>query len=968
MSSSECEKCHKKMTCHHCENKDPSPWFSRLSGKTNITTLANNIIDGNWGLVTFQRDSVWTETNQLELFQSLYFGVPVGVIYAWKSRNNTKSKIDGTDLKRHPSRGFEGFENQYGDGSKATHLILDGQQRLTTLAKLHASISDKMKMPHLIVNLENLSTPGNENPFRFAKSIESLGENEVHIQKLIEIGATKFISQHNFEKKHIQRINQLHGSFTNENYIAVQECEAWIENSDALHIFITVNQAGSGLDKLDLAESILRAHWTEFPNKMRNLVNECAQINVGWKKVTKESPSGGTDEKTVPDLRDAYIKFNRVALLRCVLWDLYGTTDYGKTLDNELKVYGATNKKGEILLGKHIERSFDNVKTAALKYKSYLLKRLHFDNLNGLVDYSIINGICFCMKHKNPNPAQIGKLLTWTIANSYFTHWTGGSTFDNLDKAIEILSENNVKWNDLYSEIKISKRPEVANFGKNNLEFIDLLPTEEWDWLGEANLSTKSAKGYPYQNLLRCTLPRFYNLQDWRTGDTFDQFEMNKPTIHHIFPQSRFEDTEFTNCLSKILTPDYGNISFSEIIEDSSNDIKKIGQSVKLALSGAKKDATKEIKRLEKWLKENTTGGSVAKNKRKIDAAKKRLEKYKKHLESDFDNKESILETVKSAAEWWYLFGSDRNNLRNRVGNIAYLLGPTNSSLGSEWPHISIGRYILAHKERIEGYDIPTNNMKILKVEKYQEFCQNREKQLLSKIRKMLLAFNEGVFTEEKVKTPKIGILDIMKDDHAELKVERKETMLYDVNEAKATPKKKNYLLSTIVRAAVSWANMGGGDILIGVNDNGEVLGLERDFEILKERYPTDNPEDKFNAMLTENLGHTKPAMSYTIKYNNFKGKRYCWINVTGSIDEIQQLKFLKKGRKQRKAYWQRTSKGSEEYSLFSIDSEKIRVRRPGRGTPATSSDDGIEILERDNYYWQRKKDSESEWNIKSKI
>ena len=97
MSSLECEKCHKKMTCHHCENKDPSPWFSRLSGKTNITTLANNIIDGKWGLVTFQRDSVWTDYNRLELFKSLY---RCRVIYKYSTEKSLllSSKIIGASL------------------------------------------------------------------------------------------------------------------------------------------------------------------------------------------------------------------------------------------------------------------------------------------------------------------------------------------------------------------------------------------------------------------------------------------------------------------------------------------------------------------------------------------------------------------------------------------------------------------------------------------------------------------------------------------------------------------------------------------------------------------------------------------------------------------------------------------------------------------------------------------------------
>ena len=188
-----CKVCKGEMSCPSCEKKaDPSPWFSKLVGKIDIANLAKKITSGKWGLVTFQRDSVWGDKEELELFNSLFFGVPVGVIYAWKTRQKeTKSKRTGETLSSHPSRSFSGFESNYGTGKNATHLILDGQQRLTTLAKLHASITKPEIMLPLIANLDKLSNPGNNIAFRYAKNSEcltDLRENEIYVQDLIKLG------------------------------------------------------------------------------------------------------------------------------------------------------------------------------------------------------------------------------------------------------------------------------------------------------------------------------------------------------------------------------------------------------------------------------------------------------------------------------------------------------------------------------------------------------------------------------------------------------------------------------------------------------------------------------------------------------------------------------------------------------------------------------------------------------------
>ena len=566
------------------------------------------------------------------------------------------------------------------------------------------------------------------------------------------------------------------------------------------------------------------------------------------------------------------------------------------------------------------------------------------------------------MYHKNPEQDQIGKLLSWTIINSYFLHWTGGSTFELLDKAMKLLSEKNVDWNSLYSELKISKKYVPKDPTKISLSFDDLTPSFDLTWLGEFNLSTTKSKGHPFQNLIRCTIPRFYNLEDWRTGDTFEKLDFNQPTIHHIFPQSKFKAFQFETNMAEAFNLNENNSSFRSVVERWDKKISIIGQNVEKTLETSINEVSEQISEIEIFLKEATSNNSLAKKKRELASAKNRLEKYQKSLKNlNKESKESILKEVNNATEWWFQFGPDKKRLYDRVGNIAYLVGPTNSSLGSEWPEKSLERYMITYQERLLNYSLPVNEKKLLLRSNFDMFCENREGKLLSRVKNMLSQFNDGIFKAPITNAPEVDVFEKMLNDKTEQYIERKETMLFDVNLKKPAPK-NNYLLSSIVRAAVSWANTAGGEVLIGVDDVGNVVGLERDFEILEEKYPTKTPDDKWHQILTEALEQTKPSFTFDIEYPEFEGKKCCRIIVKGDLNEVQQLSYIKVGEKKRKAYWERIPKGSREYVLTR---DKQRVRRPPKGKLAESTnDEGIEFLSFDEYEWMRKENSKSQWNL----
>lgn len=90
-----------------------------------LISLLKKIDEQSIKLPEFQRDFRWDISNLSELIQSLMRGFPAGVMLFWDTQGN--ERID--------ERPFEGSGNQSRNGTK--WLVLDGQQRLTSLYQLY---------------------------------------------------------------------------------------------------------------------------------------------------------------------------------------------------------------------------------------------------------------------------------------------------------------------------------------------------------------------------------------------------------------------------------------------------------------------------------------------------------------------------------------------------------------------------------------------------------------------------------------------------------------------------------------------------------------------------------------------------------------------------------------------------------------------------------------------------------------
>jgi hypothetical protein len=86
-------------------------------GQRAIATLVDDIERGLIALPDLQRPFVWEDTKVRDLLDSLFLGFPVGTLVFWHTSNDKEARALGAERP----------------GLRATTLVIDGQQRLTSL-------------------------------------------------------------------------------------------------------------------------------------------------------------------------------------------------------------------------------------------------------------------------------------------------------------------------------------------------------------------------------------------------------------------------------------------------------------------------------------------------------------------------------------------------------------------------------------------------------------------------------------------------------------------------------------------------------------------------------------------------------------------------------------------------------------------------------------------------------------------
>ena len=251
-------------------------------------------------LPAMQRPFVWKEDRIYRLVDSLLRGFPIGAIMLWKTTSVQRFRRLPRDVDTETAEIFN-FESSTDTRNK--YLVLDGQQRLTSLyAAFKGTYNHKRLYIDVLSGSSEGKDPGNEYyncQFLTSAEAEELtnfknGERHYYIpiNELIKINpvyaavsAHKKAQELNLNEAESSRITDIFircatilGNSKSLQVIVVDEDPSHITPvEEILEIFVRVNSGGLILQKSDLLMSLLDLKWEGIQPELQKIVRD---INV----------------------------------------------------------------------------------------------------------------------------------------------------------------------------------------------------------------------------------------------------------------------------------------------------------------------------------------------------------------------------------------------------------------------------------------------------------------------------------------------------------------------------------------------------------------------------------------------------------------------------------------------------------------------------------------------------------------
>lgn len=194
-------------------------------------------------------------------------------------------------------------------------------------------------------------------------------------------------------------------------------------------------------------------------------------------------------------------------------------------------------------------------------------------------------------------------------------------------------------------------------------------------------------------------------------------------------------------------------------------------------------------------------------------------------------------------------------------------------------------------------------------IENYEKFLEARRELLAKHLNAFLNKITE---TEEVVTTLSLAEM-IEKGESDEL--EFKSTLRWDIREGKINKK----LEEIILKSVAAFANSNGGTLLIGVDDDGTILGLEHDYLSLG-GIDRDKFELHLRNLLNQQFGTGVVTSKVVIKFHEVDDKEVCQIDVE-SVKDPLILKVKDKNGQQIEKFYVRSGNSSQEIPLSELHS-----------------------------------------------
>jgi len=244
--------------------------------------------------------------------------------------------------------------------------------------------------------------------------------------------------------------------------------------------------------------------------------------------------------------------------------------------------------------------------------------------------------------------------------------------------------------------------------------------------------------------------------------------------------------------------------------------------------------------------------------------------------------------------------GYETTNLRhqklvNEIANRVPLTRKSNMEIFTKEPREYFPALEKKYPGNLERFFIPMNK-KLWKVKNFEGFLDKRRELIAEGINDFMKKLIEGEKKREEE-----GILFLIKQNEGE-KLEFKSSLRWNLHREDWDKNLENIVLKTIT----AFLNASGGQLLIGVRDDGTIFGIEKDME----RFGN---EDKFELHLSNiiesNIG--KNFMPYIhIEFHEAEGKTICFV----SVEKSPRPAYLKSGNQEQ--FFVRLGNHSKELTI----------------------------------------------------
>ena len=209
----------------------------------------------------------------------------------------------------------------------------------------------------------------------------------------------------------------------------------------------------------------------------------------------------------------------------------------------------------------------------------------------------------------------------------------------------------------------------------------------------------------------------------------------------------------------------------------------------------------------------------------------------------------------------------------NEIGNRAFLTASTNLEISNKPPADYLAKIEEAYPGALAAQFVPMDPTLCL-VERYRDFIGARRELIARKLNE----FMDSLITEPQPPRHRpIGDLIKLGESYV---LEFKSTLQWDVIQGKQNNELRNSSLKTIA----AFLNSQGGTLVIGVEDDGAIFGLEQDLKLLS------GSRDKFEQLLTQLLTDmigAGIAPLYRLRFEGVEGKEVCIVDVERASEPV---------------------------------------------------------------------------------